>query len=312
MPQILLVEYKPEFFKIKKTFYDINRIFRKNLLSNYINYSFIEVSDDTHLLKDIYKLLNIPENSLLDVTTTTYGEDTIIQAIYHETVPNKFVLFKRNLNNDQDTYSFSEFKENENIYTLIDLTLNDLEKFIRSKFIASGIWIDNDNKLQEYEYIIEQKEDGTGILYLKSDNESKEIIFHNMLSDVRLENEDKITRTNTDENILEDLYKKKNVTHILSYKDLGTEESVIGTLIFFSEMVTDKEINNRMSHFFNIQLYGPLFLTLAENNTTSKKHLDLSISFYEKMEKAKILNDSIGHLRINPYIANPYRELKKY
>jgi len=312
MPQILLVEYKPEFFKIKKTFYDINRIFRKNLLSNYINYSFIEITDDTHLLKDIYKLLNIPEKSLLDVTTTSYNEDAIIQAIYHETVPNKFVLFKRNLNNDQDTYSFSEFKENQNIYTLIDLTQKDLEKFIRSKFIATGIWIDNDNKLQEYEYIIEQKEDGTGILYLKSDNESKEIIFHNMLSDVRLENEDKITRTNTDENILEDLYKKKNVTHILSYKDLGTEESVIGTLIFFSEMVTDKEINNRMSHFFNIQLRGPMFLTLAENNNASKKHLDLSISFYEKMEKAKILNDSIGHVRINPYIANPYRELKKY
>ena len=113
MPQIILFEYKPEFFKIKKTFYDVNRIFRKKLLDNYVNYSFIEVTDDTELIKNVSNTFGLPRDAVFDVSTTIFREDEILQVIYHHSNPNKFILFKRKIN-QEESYTFAEFKENEN------------------------------------------------------------------------------------------------------------------------------------------------------------------------------------------------------
>ena len=66
-----------------------------------------------------------------------------------------------------------------------------------------------------------------------------------------------------------------------------------------------------MSHFFDIQIHGSIFLTLMENNNCERKQLDLPLTLFEKMEKSKVLYED-GYKRKNPYMCNIYNELKEF
>jgi hypothetical protein len=310
MPTVILCDYKKEFNTIKKTFYDINKIIKKKLLNKYINYEIINFENDTDLLNNIYSLLSVAKSRLLDVKSLLYGTDYVDQMIYYDKNPTKFVMIRRKILGDTDSYTFSNFKQDANIYTLLDLTENDLELFFRSQFISKGVMITNKNEIIEYDSIIVDGTDNIGTLYLKSENNECEYKYYNYSSHFSQDGDKSMRLASLDDEKVFNMKETLNVTKLMSFREVIIEDVPFANIIYFSNLINDdKEINDRMSHFFGIQIYGDVFLTLTEHINSDCKSINMTQELYEKMENVKILKDTSTFKIKNPYCTNPIREL---
>ena len=309
MPNVILCTYKNEFDTIERSFYNINRILRKNLLAKYIDYKFINVENDTDLMNNIYSILSINKENLLDVKTISYSENIVDQIIYYDNEPKKFVIIRRKIISDMDSYTFSHFKQNENVYTLIDLNENDLKSFFRSQIINKGVFISNQNTIEEYDYIITEGENNIGILYLKNDTEEKEYKYYNYSVHFTQDGEKNMRLESLTDEKVKDLRENKNVTHLMSFREIIIDGIQFANIIYFNKLICDYKINDRMSHFFNIELYDDVFLTLSEHINSDCRTINFTKELFEKMEKIKILYENTKFKIKNPYCCNPVREL---
>jgi hypothetical protein len=311
MPNVILCDYKnDEFNSIKKTFYNINRIIRKKLLSKYVDYKIINFNSDTELLNNIHSILALDKDTLLDVKTISYGLEHVDQMIYSDNIPTKFVMIRRKILGDLDSYTFSDFKQNSNIYTLLDLTENDLEIFFRSQFISKGILISNKNEIKEYESIAIENENNIGTLCLKTEDEELEYKYYNYSVHFSQDGEKTMRPNSLDDNQVNKLRETSNVTKLMSFREILINGDPFVNITYFSNLVNDnRTLNERMSQFFGIHIYGDVYLTINEHINTDCRSINFTKELYEKMEKVNILKDTTMFKIKNPYCCNPIREL---
>lgn len=257
-------------FESKDNFMDVTNIKYEKYLENKLK--FVEFKNTSELFELVKKETN---DLQVDVTICHYDTKYLIQALTvendNEQVYSNIILFKREIHKN-DTYSFSEYKNDIDLYVYVDILMEDIINILRKKTVISCVKVSTDGNISNKKIILKNRNDDVGKL-ITEDN--KEILYLNITGIKNKNNK-------LEENELNELLMKKINAYYAEY--LFTQIDINYCIInCFHETFSDKK-NDIVSNLIKFDIYGDVILYLQSNyENDTETYLDVDVNLFNKM-----------------------------
>lgn len=294
-------------FEKKEKFDDLENSKLTNLLNDKVFFEEFENTPGMLLIvKNIFFDNNNPDPDI-EIINCHYNSSFLVQAFFvddeSQSLHCNIVIVKRRIHSN-DTYTFSEYKEDENKnisdpYEYVDVTMDDVCDIIKRKSVINCVIIKQDGEIIDDKLLFLNSNEDVGKIILQK--EKRELLYLNIANLVtRLGDSDEANR-------LDEIINQKS--HAYGAHHIFTQiNSGLGILNCFCQSHA-KNKNEIMTNLINHDIYGDAVLFLQSNYDGDKEtFMDLDKELFNKLYKTIVNKKRIK--RENPNFFNLYRELR--
>jgi hypothetical protein len=285
-------------FEKKNNFEELSNI-KKYLLDKV---QFVNFKNTAELLKLAKGAFSENENSnpCMDVVNCHYDQKYLIQAFSvdnpDEIIHNTIVMVKRKIH-ENDTYTFSEFSDENDPYGYEDMTIDDISDILKKKSVITCVTVRANGEIKTDGILMLNNNEDVGKLLLQNNN--KEILYLNICNIINKYN------NKENENRIDEIIKQKACAYGAHHIFVQINIS-FGILNCFYESFA-KNKNEMVSKMINYDVYGDAILFLQSNcEYDNESYLELDDTLFKRLYD--IIVDQKRLKRENVNFFNIYRE----
>lgn len=267
-------------------------------IKKYIEIETYAITNTINLFETIKNVLMVKDGDSITVANILYT-DTILYQVFNvrNIILDGGLIVKRKLLKD-DNYTFITFDIKDDKYEYLDITTDDIYHIVASQFVNNGLYITTTDEIIETKFI--------NYLYEK-DVCKYQVTMNNLTQDIKYINIINVIINNKDQNkeidkLINELFVENNdIKHIFTQHHIG-----VGILSCLAEQV-GKNKNNIISKILGDNIYGNVFISLADDNPNSSRNINLTKDLFNKiMNSTKNLSQNM--VRKNKNFCNVYLE----